>query len=62
MFTTSTVELATGEEGTWHVTALDSEAGPPPMVEDTPSVPGRTRALTRDTMPGVLLPTTVTGP
>jgi hypothetical protein len=62
VFTTSTVDLALSEAGTWQVTALDSEAGPTPMVEDTPTVPGRTRALTRDTLPGVLLPLTVAGP
>jgi hypothetical protein len=56
VFTTSTVELATHHDS-WQVVALDSEPGPTPMVEESPTVPGRTRGLVRDALQAVLLPT-----
>ena len=56
VFTTSTVELATTDDGAWQVIRLDSVEGPTPMVEVSPTAPGRTRALVRDALPGVLLP------
>jgi hypothetical protein len=55
VFTTSTVEL-TATDGSWKVVGLDSVEGPTPMVEASPTAPGRTRASVRDALPGVLLP------
>ena len=46
VFTTSTVTLA-GSGGTWIVEQLDTVEGPTPLVQDTASAPGRTRALVR---------------
>jgi hypothetical protein len=56
VFTTSTVELTATDDGSWQVAGLDSVEGPTPMVEASPTAPGRTRALVRDALPGVLLP------
>jgi hypothetical protein len=57
VFTTSTVELAAdGTNTTWQVTALDTVEGPVPLVLDTASAPGRTRALVRDAAPVLPLP------
>jgi len=46
VFTTSTVALATTGR-TWTVTGLDTVEGPTPLVQETASAPGRTRALLR---------------
>ncbi len=56
VFTTSTVSLTATDDGSWQVSGLDSVEGPTPMVEVSPTAPGRTRALVRDSLPGVLLP------
>jgi hypothetical protein len=57
VFTTSTVELAADDTtGTWRVTTLDTVEGPVPMVYDSPSAPGRTRAMVRDAAPVLPLP------
>ena len=45
-FTTSTVTLI-GSDGTWIVEELETVEGPTPLVQDTASAPGRTRALLR---------------
>jgi hypothetical protein len=55
LFTTSTVELI-ADGDTWTVAGLDSVEGPTPMVEATPSAPGRTRALVRDALSTLPLP------
>ena len=55
VFTTSTVSLLV-DEGTWRVDGLDTVAGPTPIVEDRPDAPGRIRQLTREALPGVLVP------
>jgi hypothetical protein len=57
VFTTSTVDLAADEDtGTWRVTSLDTHEGPVPLVLDTASAPGRTRALVRDAASVLPLP------
>ena len=57
VFTTSTVDLIADETaGTWRVTALDTVEGPVPLVLDSASAPGRTRALVRDAAPVLPLP------
>ncbi|MFA9444447.1 hypothetical protein [Egicoccus sp. AB-alg6-2] len=57
VFTTSTVELVADDTtGTWRVTTLDTVEGPVPMVYDSPSAPGRTRAMVRDAAPVLPLP------
>lgn len=57
VFTTSTVHLAAdASTGTWRVSALDTVEGPVPLVYDTASAPGRTRALVRDAVPTLPLP------
>jgi hypothetical protein len=56
VFTTSTVGLAATDDASWQVAGLDSVEGPTPMVDGSPTAPGRTRALVRDALPGVLLP------
>jgi hypothetical protein len=57
VFTTSTVDLGADESsGTWRVTALDTLEGPVPLVLETASVPGRTRALVRDAAAVLPLP------
>ena len=57
VFTTSTIDLAADDGGnTWRVTALDTVEGPVPLVLETASAPGRTRALVRDTTPVLPLP------
>jgi len=57
VFTTSTVDLAAHEDvGTWRVTGLDTHEGPVPLVLDTASAPGRTRALVRDAASVLPLP------
>lgn len=57
VFTTSTIELiADDPTGTWRVATLDTVEGPVPMVYDTPSAPGRTRAMVRDAAPVLPLP------
>ena len=57
VFTTSTVDLAVDEDtGTWRVTALGTHEGPVPLVLDTASAPGRTRALVRDAASVLPLP------
>lgn len=47
VFTTSTVTLIESD-GTWIVEELETVEGPTPLVQDTASAPGRTRALLRD--------------
>jgi hypothetical protein len=57
VFTTSTVDLAADETtSTWRVSALDTVEGPVPLVYDTASAPGRTRAVVRDAIPTLPLP------
>ena len=57
VFTTSTVTLAADDTaGTWRVTGLETVEGPVPLVVDTASAPGRTRALVRDAAPILPLP------
>jgi hypothetical protein len=57
VFTTSTIDLAADDSsGTWRVTALDTLEGPVPLVLETASAPGRTRALVRDAAPVLPLP------
>ncbi len=57
VFTTSTIDLAADETtGTWRVTALDTVEGPVPLVYDTASAPGRTRAMVRDAIPTLPVP------
>jgi hypothetical protein len=57
VFTTSTIDLAADETtGTWRVTGLDTHEGPVPLVLDTASAPGRTRALVRDAASVLPLP------
>ena len=57
VFTTSTVDLAADEgAGTWRVTGLDTHEGPVPLVLETASAPGRTRALVRDAASVLPLP------
>jgi hypothetical protein len=57
VFTTSTIDLAADDTtGTWRVTALDTLEGPVPLVLETASAPGRTRALVRDAAPVLPLP------
>jgi hypothetical protein len=56
VFTTSKVELAADDRGTWRVTALDTVEGPAPLVLDTASAPGRTRAAVRDAAAVLPLP------
>jgi len=57
VFTTSTVDLAADDDaGTWRVTGLDTHEGPVPLVLETASAPGRTRALVRDAASVLPLP------
>ena len=56
VFTTSTVDLAADDTGTWQVTSLDTHEGPVPLVLDTASAPGRTRTLVRDAASVLPLP------
>jgi hypothetical protein len=57
VFTTSTLDLAADQaSATWRVHTLDTVQGPVPMVYDTPSAPGRTRAVVRDAIPTLPLP------
>jgi hypothetical protein len=56
VFTTSTVALAADDTGTWRVSELESVEGPVPLVLETASAPGRTRALLRDAAPVLPLP------
>ena len=57
VFTTSTVDLTADEAtGTWRVTTLDTVEGPVPLVLETASAPGRTRALVRDAAAVLPLP------
>lgn len=57
VFTTSTVQLAADETaGTWRVAGLETVEGPVPLVYDSPSAPGRTRAVVRDAIPTLPLP------
>jgi hypothetical protein len=66
VFTTSTLDLTADDTtGTWQVTALETVEGPVPLVLETASAPGRTRALIRDAAPVLPLPLpdlTVAGP
>jgi hypothetical protein len=57
VFTTSTIDLVADDTtGTWRVTALGTLAGPVPLVLETASAPGRTRALVRDAAAVLPLP------
>ena len=57
VFTTSNVDLvADPEAGTWRVDALDTVEGPVPLVADSATAPGRTRALVRDAASVLPLP------
>jgi hypothetical protein len=57
VFTTSTIDLVADDmTGTWRVTALDTLEGPVPLVLETASAPGRTRALVRDAASVLPLP------
>ena len=57
MFTTSTVELTVPEDGeTWQVADLESVEGPTPLVAETATAPGRTRAWLRDATATLPLP------
>ena len=55
VFTTSTVSLL-ADDGVWRVDALESAAGPTPIVEERADAPGRIRQLTRDALPMLLMP------
>ena len=57
VFTTSTVDLQADEaSGTWRVATLETVEGPVPLVLDTASAPGRTRAVVRDAASVLPLP------
>jgi hypothetical protein len=57
VFTTSSADLVADEDaGTWRVTSLDTHEGPVPLVLETASAPGRTRALVRDAASVLPLP------
>jgi hypothetical protein len=57
VFTTSTLELTADDTArTWRITSLDTHEGPVPLVLETASAPGRTRALVRDAASVLPLP------
>jgi hypothetical protein len=57
VFTTSTIDLAADEaSNTWRVTGLETVEGPVPLVLETASAPGRTRAFVRDAASVLPLP------